>query len=224
MKELDIKNLIERLKLWTHEWKVEKAECQHTPICAFTCQHGQHCSLSAVQRKTAFAEQSWWAWTENVWINAMVFVPVAKAPPKACAKLLYSPKFDPWGNSCRFACENLPTEACLCGHQCFSVVAQATAKIRPRLAQGPRVIFDWKNRTEKLKYIRKWMLIERWRRLSMLSSMCRHVARLQFDSCAEQDSLCGTVMMGLNRNCLDQCHGVGSHGKSSRVCNRLHPC
>ena len=31
------------------------------------------------------------AWTENAWINAMVFVPAAKAPPKAGAKWLYSP-------------------------------------------------------------------------------------------------------------------------------------
>ena len=29
----------------------------------------------------------------------------------------------------------------------------------------------------------------------MLSSMCQHVARLQFDSCAEKDSLCESVMM-----------------------------
>ena len=32
----------------------------------------------------------------------------------------------------------------------------------------------------------------------MLSSMCQHVARLQFDSSAAKDSLCGTVMMGVN--------------------------
>ena len=79
------------------------------------------------------------AW--NVWINAMMFVPMAQAPPKAGAKeSLYSlnlirvyitkviyaglPK------------ESFPTEACLCGHECFSVVAQATAKIRRRPAQG----------------------------------------------------------------------------------------
>ena len=51
----------------------------------------------------------------------------------------------------------------------------------------------------------------------MLNSMCQHVARLQFDYCAEKRSLCGTVMIhdGLNLTCLDQCHGVGSHGKSS---------
>ena len=51
----------------------------------------------------------------------------------------------------------------------------------------------------------------------MLSSMCQHVARLQFHSCAENHSLCGTVMIhdGLNLRCLDQCHGVRSHGTSS---------
>ena len=40
-----------------------------------------------------------------------------------------------------------------------------------------------------------------WRRRpSMLCSMCQHVARLQFESCAEKHSLCGTVMIhdGLN--------------------------
>ena len=51
----------------------------------------------------------------------------------------------------------------------------------------------------------------------MLSSMCQHVAKLQFDSCAEKDSLCGTVMIhhSLNLACLDQCHGVRFHGTSS---------
>ena len=33
----------------------------------------------------------------------------------------------------------------------------------------------------------------------MLSSMCQHVAKLQFDSCAEKDSLCG---------CRHQCFSV----------------
>ena len=55
-------------------------------------------------------------------------------------------------------------------------------KLLPRPAQG-------------LFSVLKWMLIERWARPSMLSSMCQHVARLQFDSCAKKQSLCGTVMM-----------------------------
>ena len=115
------------------------------------------------------------------------------------------------GDMCRFACKSLLTETGLCRHEFFSAVAQGTAKIRPR------VIFNWKNFIEQLKLILKWMLIERWTRPSMLSSMCQDVARLQFVSCAEKDSLCGTVMIhdGLNWICLDQCHGVRSRGKSS---------
>ena len=56
----------------------------------------------------------------------------------------------------------------------------------------------------------------------MLSSMCQHVARLQFDSRAEKHSLCGTVMIydGLNLTCLDQCHGVRSHDKSSLLAQK----
>ena len=48
----------------------------------------------------------------------------------------------------------------------------------------------------------------------MLNSMCQDVARLQFDRCAKKHNLCGTFMIqnGLILTCLDQCHGVRSHG------------
>ena len=58
------------------DWKVEKA-------CWVQCAYmWQDCSLTAMQRKTAFVEQSWFmmAWTY------MVFVPMAEAPTKAGAK------------------------------------------------------------------------------------------------------------------------------------------
>ena len=50
----------------------------------------------------------------------------------------------------------------------------------------------------------------------MLNSMCQHEERLQFESCAEKHSLCGTVIIhdGLNLTCLDQCHGVRSRATS----------
>ena len=67
---------------------------------------------------------------------------MAQAPLKAGSKELsytnlyliheFTSLFSPEGDSCRLG---LHTEACLCGHQCFSAVAQATAKIRPRPAQ-----------------------------------------------------------------------------------------
>ena len=97
------------------------------------------------------------------------------------------------------------------------VLAKLEGQDSPMQPKGFFLGRPWNNFIEQLKLILKWMLIERWRRPSMLSSMCQHVARLQFDSCAEKDSLCGTVMIhdGLNLTCLDQCHGVRSHGTSS---------
>ena len=72
----------------------------------------------------------------------MAFVHIAQAPPKAGANellhssldliheftSLFSPKviYAGWPSQ----------DAGLCRHQCFPVVAQATAKMRPRPAQG----------------------------------------------------------------------------------------
>ena len=83
-------------------------------------------------------------------------------------------------------------------------------KQQPRFAQGqPKKEF---HRTSKV--LLKWMLIERWIRPSMLSSMCQHVSRLQFDSAEERQAFWNSHD-GLNLTCLDQCHGVCSHGTSS---------
>ena len=64
-------------------------------------------------------------------------------------------------------------------------------KQQPRFAQGQTK----KEFHRTTKAIAEMNADGRWRRPSMLSSMCQHVARLQFDSCAERDSLSGTVMM-----------------------------
>ena len=81
----------------------------------------------------------------HVWINATVFVPMAQAPCKVGAKELsynslnliyeFTSLFSPKVTVAGLPRKNFPTEACLCGQQCFSVFAQATAKIRPRPAQ-----------------------------------------------------------------------------------------
>ena len=95
-----------------------------------------------------------------------LFVPMAQAPPKASAKeSLYSlnlirvyitkviyaglPK------------ERFPTEACLCGHECFSVVAQATAKICPRPAKGYFQRKEFDRTTEAIVQMN-----EMWRKLN----------------------------------------------------------
>ena len=89
------------------------------------------------------------------------------------------------------------------GHQCFSVVAQAAAQDSPK--GSPMAIFEWKNLIGQLNPLLEWMLNEswrRWRRLSLLSSTCQHVAKLQFVSCAEEASLCGRVVMAWIKTCL----------------------
>ena len=163
------------------DWKVEKA--QYAEFNVRRC--GKIAVWQLCRERTVMV-----AWTYDVWINAMVFVPMAQAPPKAGANLLYSLRLIHESTSL-FSPKVTLAEAhrCFCRHQFFSAVAQGTAKIRPR------VIFNWKNFIEQLKFILKWMLIESWRRLNMRSSVRKHVARLQFDRCAEKDSPCGTVMM-----------------------------
>ena len=85
------KNLIEPLKLLSNELQLEKAECQHAPICAIMCQHGPTLQFVSCAEKDCLGGTVMMAWIWHVWINAMVFVPMAQAPPKAGAKeLLYS--------------------------------------------------------------------------------------------------------------------------------------
>ena len=72
----------------------------------------------------------------------------------------------------------------------FFCVCASNSQDSPKAS--PRVIFKRKNLIEQLKLCSNECCL---RRPSMLSSMCQHVARLQFDSCAGKDSLSGTVMM-----------------------------
>ena len=71
-----------------NEWKMEKAECQHAPICAIPCQHGPTLQFVSCAEKDSLSGTVMMAWIWHVWINAMVLVPMAQAPPKAGAKEL----------------------------------------------------------------------------------------------------------------------------------------
>ena len=94
------------------------------------------------------------------------------------------------GDFCSFAKENLPTEIGKSRHwtQIFACGCTSNA---PRFAQGqPNGYFQMKELDGTTEPIARMnMLNESWRRLSLLSSTCQHVATLQCDSCAEKDSL-----------------------------------
>ena len=162
----------------------------------------QHCISSAVQRETAFVEESWWPE-----LNLFGSMPWCSFPWHELSNSLQF-KFDPWVYiyinftsvfSTNLLYVGLPRKAFPgkqakvdTGHQCFSVVAQATPQDSPKAS--PMAIFKWKNLIGQLNPLLEWMLNESWRRPSLLSSTCQHVATLQFD-CAEKDSLCGRVPM-----------------------------
>ena len=88
---LEWKNLIEQLNLWS----------QHAPICAITCQHCPTVQFVSWAETDSLCGRVMMAWIWHVWINAMVIVSMAQAPPKPDAKELWYDtlkisKNDPW--------------------------------------------------------------------------------------------------------------------------------
>ena len=174
---------------------MEKAECQHEPICAIPCQHGPTLQFVSCAKKTAFLEQSWWLefnvfgsmpWCLFPWHKLLW-----RLTPTNCYKVYSLNLIDEFTSlfSPKVIVAGLPRESFPHAFVdiSVSVVVQATQdapKASPR-----------KNFIQKLKLLLKWMLIERWRRPSMLSSMCQLVPTLRFDSRAGKRQPSGTVMM-----------------------------
>ena len=138
MKELD--RTTEAIVLMNERWR--KLNANMRQCVPFRANMGQHCSLSAEKDRLSGTVMMAWIW--HVRINAMVFVPRAQAPPEADAnELLYNlqSKFDrsvynlfsPKVIVAGLPRESFPTEACLCGHECYLWLR---TKILPRLAQG----------------------------------------------------------------------------------------
>ena len=152
----------------------------------------------------------------------MVFVPMAQAPPKAGSKeLLY--RFVSWVYILGLPKATIAGslgKAFLQKHAFVSVVGQATAKIRPRPAHG---LFSIEKTWYQELYRSTEAIVpmnDRWRKLNanmhqyapLHTSMGEHCS---LSAVQRKTAFGGTVMMGLNWKCLDQCHGVRSHGTSS---------
>ena len=125
---------------------------------------------------------------------------------------LFSPKVYKF---CRFAQEGLPRKQAFVDISVFLWLR----KQQPRFAKGqPKGYFQMQELDRTAEVIVP--MNEVWKKLN--ANMRQYVPLhgnmgqpLLFVSCAEKDSLCGTVMMGLKLTCLDQCHGVRWHGTSS---------
>ena len=158
----------------------------------------QHCSLTAVQRKTAChcVEESWWPEFNLSGSMPWCSFPWHKQLPRLAQKNCYTVySLNLIRDFCRFAKESLPTEIGKGKHWTSVFFCGCTSRSQDSPKASPMAIFKWKNLVGQLNPLLQWMLNESWRRLSLLSSTCQHVAKLQFDSCAEKDSLRGRVMM-----------------------------
>ena len=158
----------------------------------------QHCSLSAGQRETAFAEELWWPEFDMSGSMPWWSFPWHKHLPRLAQKNCYAVyslnliyEFTPLFST-KMICAGLPRKAFPgkyakvdTGHQCFSVAAQATPQDSRRAR--PRAILEWKNLIEQLNLLSQHAPI--------CAITCQHCATLQFVSWAETDSLCGRVMM-----------------------------
>ena len=78
------------------------------------------------------------------------------------------------------------------GHQCFSVVVQATPQ------DSPNGYFQMKELDRTIEPIARMNVEWKLEKAEFAEFNLPNVATLQFDSC------------GLNLTCLDQCHGVRS--------------
>ena len=106
------------------------------------------------------------------------------------------------------------------GHPCFSVVAQARAKILPRLAQGSCQVKELDRTTKANAEMNADWKVEKAQYAEFNVPTCDKIAVWQL--CKERQPLWNSHD-GLNLTCLDQCHRVRSHGKSSSQswCNRI---
>ena len=184
----------------------------------------QHCSLTAVQRKTACVEESWWPefnlsgsmpWCSFPWHKHL--------PSWRKITVIRHSKTDPWvyicvfnqPALCRFAKESLPTEIGK-GRHWTSVFFCGCASNAPRFVQGqPNGNFQMKEldrTTEPIARMNVEWNLEKAEFAEFNLPTCGNIAVWQL--CRGRQPLWKSHD-GLNLTCLDQCHGVRSHGTSS---------
>ena len=180
----------------------------------------QHCSLTAVQRKTAFVEESWWpefnlfgchgvrshgtsssqGWRKRIVIQSTVYI---------WSMSLHLHTF-----TCVFSTNliyvGLPRKAFPgkqakvdTGHQCFSVVAQANGYFQMK---------ELDRTTEPIARTNVEWKLEKAGFAEFNLPTCGNIAVWQL--CRERQPSWKSHD-GLNLTCLDQCHGVRSLGTSS---------
>ena len=199
----------------------------------------QDCSLPAVQRKTAFVEQSWWPEFDMFGSTPSCSFPWQKLLPKLVQKNCHTTLWIyPWktmptiadsilvsdqtdlfsfathGDEYGMPRKALPRKQAKVdtGHQYFSVVAQGWAKIHPRLTQGSCQMKKPDGTSKTIAQINADWKVEKAQYAEFNVPTFDKIAVWQL--CKKRQPLWNSHD-GLNLTCLDQCHRVRSHGNSS---------
>ena len=95
------------------------------------------------------------------------------------------------------------------------MAAQATAKIRPKLAKG---YFQMKEVDTTTELIARMSVERKVEKAARAELNCLHVATLQFEKLCRERQPLWNRHDGLNLTCLDQCHGVQAFVDMSFFC------
>ena len=151
----------------------------------------QHCSVTGVQRKTAYhcVEESWWPefnlFGSMPWCSFPWHKHLPRLAQKNCCTVYSLNLIHEFTSlfSTNLLYVGLPRKAFPgkqakvdTGHQCFSMVAQATPQDSPKAS--PMAIFKWKNLMEQLNPLLEWIcwmkVGEGWVCWVQLANMWQH--------------------------------------------------
>ena len=212
------KNSVEPLQLLSNDDRWGKLNANMRQYVPLRTSMGQHWSLSAVQKKTAFVEQSWWPelnlfgsmrWCSfpwHTWHNLLLRL----AQKNCCINLIdeFTSLLSPNVKVIFAASLSLWTSVFFRGRA-------SNSQDSPKAS--PRAIFKWKNSVEPLQLLSQWMTGgENW--MPTCANMCHYVpawANIAVCQLCRKRQPLWSSHDGLNLTCLDQCDGVRSPGISS---------
>ena len=203
------------MNIMNERWRKLNANMhQYVP---FRANMGQHCSLSAVQRKTAFPEQSWWPefdmfgsmpWWSFAWHKLLL-----RLTPKNCYKV-YSEIWSMSLHPCfrrRWLLQVCLGKAFPQKHAFVDISVFCRCASNARCAQGqPKKEFH--RTSEAIAEMNADWKVDKAQYAEFNVPTCGNIAVWQL--CRERQPFWNSHD-GLNLTCLDQCHGVCSHGTNS---------
>ena len=185
-------------------------------VCWVQCANmWQDCSLTAVQRKTAFVEHSWWPELKMFGSMPWCSFPWHKLLPRLAQKNCCINLIDEFTSLLSPNVKVIFAGLLSLWTSVFFRGRASNSQDSPKAS--PRAIFKWKNSVEPLQLLSQWMTGgENW--MPTCANMCHYVpawANIAVCQLCRKRQPLWSSHDGLNLTCLDQCDGVRSPGISS---------